>query len=100
MTIAEVSPGIYRIAVVRASGVAPGELLTRQSGGGVTVLPPGAQPDPEQEVISRFLTSSIVCRSPTLLVENHPWSRAGKHHHHDPLPDASNLLPYLQRRPR
>ena len=45
MTFTEFSPGIYRIAVVRASGVAPGELLTRQSRGGVTVLPPSVQPD-------------------------------------------------------
>ena len=73
MTITEISPGIYRIAVARARGVAHGELLTRQSGGGITVLPPSVHPDPEQEVISCFLMSSIVCRSLAPLVENHPW---------------------------
>jgi len=50
-------PGIYRIAV--AGGVEPA-CLTRHGAHDVTILPPGAQPDHDQEVISRFLTSSIV----------------------------------------
>ena len=62
-------PGIYRIAV--AGGVEPA-CLTRHGAHDVTILPPGAQPDHDQEVISRFLTSSIVCRSLALLVANRP----------------------------
>ena len=72
MATTQLPPGIYHIAVARASGSTP-ELLTRESEGRVTILHASAQPDPEQEVISRFLTSSIFCRSPALLVENHPW---------------------------
>ena len=99
MTTTQLSSGLYRIAVARASGGIAGGLLTRQGKDRVTILPPSAKPDPDQEVIRRFLTSSIVCRSPALLVENHPWSR-GQHHHLNPLPDLSKLLPYLQRRSR
>lgn len=65
-------PGIYRINVARAPGV-ESECLTRHGDKGVTILPPGAQPDPLQEVSHRFLTYSIVCRSPAILVASHPW---------------------------
>ena len=96
MTTTELSPGIYRIAVAKLDGVVP-ELLTRHGKDGVTILPPSVQPDPEQQVICCFLTSSIVYRSPALLVGNHPWSRAGQHRHHAPLQVQTKLLPYLQR---
>ena len=98
MATTEISPGIYRIVVARI-GVEP-EVLTRHETG-VTILPPGAQDDPEQEVvICRCLMSSIVCSSLALLVGNHPWSRAAQHHHLTPLPYQTNLLPYLRRRSR
>ena len=70
MTTTQLPPGIYRINV--AGGVEP-SYLTREEGGRVTILPPSAQSDPEQQVIRRFLTSSIVCRSPALLVAHRPW---------------------------
>ena len=70
MTTTQLPPGIYRINV--AGGVEP-SYLTRQEGGRVTILSPGAQPDFEQQVIRRFLTSSIVCRSPALLVAHRPY---------------------------
>ena len=89
-------PGIYRIDV--AGGV-EAECLTREKGNGVTILPPSSQPDPEQQVICCFMTSSIVCRSLTMLVASRPWERR-KHHHRAPLPVHPWLLPYLQRRSR
>jgi hypothetical protein len=96
MTTTALPPGIYRIAVV---GGVERALLTRHGRNGVTILPPSAQTDLEQEVIlRRFLTSSIIGRSPTLLVENRPWCSSGQHHHRDTLPALPNLLPYLQRR--
>jgi len=64
-------PGIYRISVPFGVEYAH-HRLTRHGEHGVTILPPSAQPDHDQEVISRFLTSSIVCRSPALLVANRP----------------------------
>jgi hypothetical protein len=64
----QLPPGIYRITV--AGSVEP-ECLTRTEQG-VTILPPGARPDREQEVIHCFLTSSIVCRSRAILVESPP----------------------------
>ena len=70
MATTQLTAGIYRINVT--GGVEP-SYLTRQEGGRVTILPPGAQPDIEQQVIHRFLTSSIVCRSPALLVARRPW---------------------------
>ena len=76
MTTPEIPPGIYRIVVVGlgVDGVQPeAEALTRHREDHVTIRPPNEVPDPEQEVICRFLTSSIVCRSSALLVENHPW---------------------------
>jgi hypothetical protein len=60
----QLPPGIYRITV--AGSVEPTRLTRTKEG--VTILPPGAQPDPEQEVTHRFGTSSIVCRSPAILV--------------------------------
>jgi hypothetical protein len=66
-----VPPGIYHIVVASLGGVEPA-LLTRQGKNDVTVLPPSAQRDPEQEVMRRFLMSPIVCRSPALLVGNRP----------------------------
>ena len=69
MTTTQVPPGIYRIVV--AGGVEP-TCLTR-SESAVTILPPSAQPDPDQEVIHRSLTSSTVCRWPVFLVANRPW---------------------------
>jgi hypothetical protein len=73
MTTTEFPPGIYRIVVASFDGVEPPQALTRNGADHVTIRPANAVPDPEQEVICRFLTSSIVCRSPALLVENHPW---------------------------
>ena len=64
------SSGIYRINV--AGGVEPA-CLTRDKDNNVTILPPSAQPNHEQEVICCFMMSSIICRSPTLLVASHPW---------------------------
>jgi hypothetical protein len=49
MSTTELPPGIYRIALAKFD-VEPA-LLTRQGGNRVTVLPPGAQRDPEQEVM-------------------------------------------------
>ena len=98
MTTTVLPPGIYHIVVDKPGGV-DSQRLTRHEANGVTILPPSAQHDPEQEVICRFLMSSMVCRSPALLVGNHP-SRDGKHHHRTPLPHHTNLLPYLQRRSR
>ena len=66
MTTTQLPPGIYRINV--AGGVEPA-CLTRQEER-VTILPPSTQRDPEQEVIRRILTSSIVCCSPPHLVAN------------------------------
>ena len=48
------SSGIYRINV--AGGVEPA-CLTRDGDKRVTILPPSAQPNPEQEVIRYFMTS-------------------------------------------
>jgi len=70
MTTTELPPGIYRIIV--AGGVEP-ECLTRHGKEGVTILPCSGKPDPEQEVIRCFLTSSIVRCSPALLVARRPW---------------------------
>jgi len=70
MTTTALPPGIYRIDV--AGGVKP-ECLTCERGNRVTILPPSAQADPEQQVIRCFMTSSIVCRSPTILVASRPW---------------------------
>lgn len=66
-----VEGGIYRIIVAKF-GAQP-DLLTRYERKGVTLLPPSEAPVPEQEVIRRFSTSSIICRSPPLLVANLPW---------------------------
>ena len=67
MTTPQLPPGIYNIITV----VGGAELyLTRDGKNGVTILSPSPEPDPEQEVIRRFLTSSIFCRSPALLVAN------------------------------
>jgi hypothetical protein len=49
-TMTQIPPGIYRINV--AGGIDPARLT--RTGEHVTILPPGAQPDPEQEVIHRF----------------------------------------------
>jgi hypothetical protein len=64
------SSGIYRINV--AGDVQPA-CLTRDGDNRVTILPPSAQPNREQEVICYFMTSSIISRSPTVLVASHPW---------------------------
>ena len=88
----EPSFGIYRIDV---SGEAQLTCLTRERGN-VTILPPSVQTDPEQEVILRVLTSSIISHSPTVLVANHLASR-WKHYHRGPPPDPGHL-PYLRRR--
>jgi len=68
MTTTALSSGIYRIEVV--GGVEVG-CLTYESGDVVTILPPSAQLSSEQEVMRRFLTTSIVCHSPAILVANH-----------------------------
>jgi len=64
------SSGIYRIRV--AGGVQPA-CLTRDGDNRVTILPPSAQPNPEQEVIRYFTTGWMICRLPTMLVASHPW---------------------------
>jgi hypothetical protein len=89
-------PGIYRIDVASGGGVER-ECLTRQGEKGVTILPPSAQPNPQQEVIHRFLTSSIVFRSPAILVASHRWQR-WQRRHREAHRDLTNLLPYLRRR--
>ena len=48
MSTTALSSGIYRIEV--AGSVEPA-CLTRTGDRGVSILPPSAQPDPEQEVI-------------------------------------------------
>ena len=65
----EIKPGVYRI--VEASSVNSAR-LTRHEGNSVTVLPPGAAPEPEQEVMYHFLTSSILSCSSTLSVGSFP----------------------------
>jgi len=65
MTTTQLPPGIYRIVVAGVESFLNAR-LTRQGEEGVTILPAGAAPEPEQEVIRRFLSSSIVCRSPAL----------------------------------
>ena len=59
--------GLYRIDV---AGDGEPQCLTRLPEGRVTILPVRSPPDREQEVIPYFLTSLIVCRSPTMLVGN------------------------------
>ena len=65
-----VSPGIYRI-VVANSGARP-DVLTRHGEKDieVTTLPATEVPEPKQEVINCFPTSSVICRSLAILVEN------------------------------
>jgi hypothetical protein len=70
MTTTAFPPGLYRIDV---AGSGEPQSLTRLEGGRVTILPIRSPPDREQEVIRCFMTSSIVCCSPTLLVANQPW---------------------------
>jgi hypothetical protein len=87
----QLPPGIYRITV--AGGVEPACLTRNEQD--VTILPPGARPDPEQEVIHCFLTSSIVCRSRAILVDNPPCWR-WQHNHRETHPDLSRPIPYLR----
>lgn len=61
-------PGIYRIVVAGNSEPA---LLTRLGEERVTILAPGTEPDPQQEVCC-LLTTSIVFRLPAILVANRP----------------------------
>jgi len=69
MTTTMLPDGIYRIQVV---GGAQPQYLTREKGSdAVTILAPSAQSDPDQEVMRRFLTSSIACCSPAILVANY-----------------------------
>ena len=58
--------GTYRIEAPIDG--AQGQYLTREDGGAVTILLSSDPSNPKQEVIYRFLTSSIVCCSPTILV--------------------------------
>ena len=95
MTTTELRPGIYRFLWERQD-MDP-NALARNSKDDVTIAPAIVQPDPDQEVICRFLTTSIVCHSPALLMGNHPWYRARHHHHRAPLPGFSKVLPYLRR---
>ena len=67
MATTTIRDGIYRIEHVIYGG--PVQYLTR-SHGDVTILPSGGPSDPNQEVMCRFLTSSIVCCSPDILVAN------------------------------
>ena len=69
MTTTTLPNGTYRIQVV---GGAQPLYLTREKGSdAVTIYPPGAQSDPDQEVMCHLLTSSIICCSPAILVGNH-----------------------------
>jgi hypothetical protein len=69
MTTTALPDGIYRIQVV--GGAQPLYLTREKNSDAVTVLPPNAQSDPDQEVMCHFLTSSIACCSPAILVVNH-----------------------------
>ena len=69
-TMAEIKPGIYHIV---EAGSVNSARLTRHGEDWVTVLPPGAAPEPEQEVMYHFLTSSILSCSSALTVGSFPW---------------------------
>jgi hypothetical protein len=68
MTTTSLPDGLYRIQVV---GGAQPLYLTRERSDVVTVLPPGDHLNSVQEVMCLFLTSSIACCSPAILVANH-----------------------------
>ncbi len=54
MATAEIlPPSIYRIIVTELGKIGP-NCLTRHTEKHVTILPPGATPEPEQEVIYSF----------------------------------------------
>ena len=63
--MAEIKTGIYHIIV---TGSVNSARLTRHGRDLVTVLPPGAAPEPEQEVMCRPLTRVILSRSSALSV--------------------------------
>jgi hypothetical protein len=67
MTTTALPNGIYLIEAPILNGT-QGQYLTRENSGAVTILLSKGQRDPDQEVMCRFLTSSIVCCSPTILV--------------------------------
>lgn len=69
MTTTALPDGIYRIEAL-ING-AQGQYLTRENSGTVTILLSSAQSDLNQEVMCRFLTSSIVCCSPAISVANY-----------------------------
>ena len=56
-TMTEIKPGIYRIVV---AGSVDSARLTRHGRDSVTVLPAGAAPELEQEVMYHFLTCFIL----------------------------------------
>jgi hypothetical protein len=81
MDTTAVPPGIYRISVAAISNAKPdsdndepgsiGSQRQYLTGGEphVTIRPPNAHPDPDQEVSRRFSDElDLFCRSPALLV--------------------------------
>ena len=68
MTTTALPSGFYVIKVV--GGGEPKYLTCER--GNATILTPNGEPGPDQEVMRRFLESSIVYCSPAMLVANHP----------------------------
>ena len=69
----QIPPGFYRFVV--AAGALESQLLTYGENY-VTVLPPGAKNDPQQEVIHRFHDELDDLRSPALLLSGQLIMRA------------------------
>ena len=91
-TMAEIKPGIYRIVV---AGSVNSARLTRRGPDMVTILPAGAAPELEQEVmyhfLMRFILSCLFARS----VGSCRWQRR-PHHHRSTLSHQARLLPELE----
>jgi len=67
MTTTTLPNGTYRIEVTDRSSQPL--CLTRENGSNVvTILPPNVQSDPDQKVTCHFLTSLIVCCSPSICI--------------------------------
>ncbi|KAF8345452.1 hypothetical protein F5887DRAFT_917428 [Amanita rubescens] len=68
MSTTELSPGIYHIVVAELGGVEPAR-LTREGRNGVTVLPPSAQRNPEQEwEIFRGQGGNLIIARPSKII--------------------------------
>ena len=84
-TTTQLPPGFYRIVVT--AGALESQLLTYGENY-ITVLPPGAKNDPQQEVIHRFHDELDDCRSPALLFSGQLIMRAKM-----PVASSSSLVP-------